>query len=103
MPRVGTKAERLAFEHFNERRRDILRRHDPIGILEDRLPADEYDCVPTGVLVELLSEREASPGAWIAIHIVEHSGAMPDVERVTEAAEHLIALWREDVLAPIRH
>jgi hypothetical protein len=100
--RPSRRSERRAIDHYGKQASEILRRHDPLGLIAMGAPEDEYDCVATGVVIELMSEREPALHHWIEGHFDEHFGMSADQQAVAAAAQEFRSLWRSDELAPLR-
>ena len=102
MHAVNRAAERRAVDAFGRAGAEIMRRHDPLFLIELGAPSDEYDCVVTGTMVELIGERDATVEAWLLNHFEDHFGVAADPTRVAAATHALVALWHSDDLAPLR-
>lgn len=102
MTRVARAAGRRAVDVFGRRGNEILRGHDPLGLTADGAPDDEYDCVVTGVMVELMGERDSTLEAWISEHFEVHLGTTPDRHGVRDATRALVSLWRSEDVAALR-
>lgn len=75
--------------------RDVLNAWDPIGVIEDGVPADEYDCLIAPVLQRLAAGADAAGiAAFLRSELAGHFGLDPDVVDVEAVAARLAALGR---------
>lgn len=84
--------------------RDLLNAWDPIGVVADGGPQDEYDCLIAPMLDELAGGAEpAGLAAFLRHELDDHFGLSPehvDVAGIEAVARTAVELWARGRCAP---
>jgi hypothetical protein len=91
----GNPQNRERTRELQDELRDYLIRWDPIGIADELLARDEYDCL-ISPLMHMLHDGASRPQVrrWLVSQIEGHFGMTADSHREGELASELVRWWQ---------